>query len=199
MKREDLKGLELADDVIEKIMELHGKATNKVKNELATLQTENDTAKSQLAEANAQIESFKGKNIEQIEASVSEWKTKAETAQAESAAAILKLKQDHALDRDLKEKFKVVDLVAVKAHLKPDGIKYNEKDDNFVGLKEQVDPLKESYGAYFTDHTPPPQITTGGQSQQQRPVYTVEQIKKLSGKEINDNWTAVQEALSKGK
>lgn len=199
MKREDLKGFELPDDVIDKIMELHGKSVNKTKNDLTTLQAENDTIKSQLAEANVQIESFKGMNIEQIKASADEWKTKAETAQAESTAAILKIKQDHALERELKDVFKVSDLVAVKAHLKGDGIKYNEKEDSFVGLKEQIEPLKESHGAYFADHIPPPQITMGGQSQQQRPVFTIDQIKQMNHKEINANWSAIQETLSKGK
>lgn len=199
MKREDLKGLELSDEVIEKVMALHGKDIEKQKTAAETAKAQADALQAQLTEANAQIESFKGKNVEQIEAAANEWKQKAEAAQKEADATILKFKQEQALDRDLKETFKVADLVAVKAHLKSDAIKYNDKEDSFVGLKEQIEPLKEKFGSYFSDHVPPPQITTGGQSINTGKTFTVDQIKQMSTKEINANWQAVQETLSKGK
>jgi len=161
MKREDLKKLELSDEAIDKIMAMHGADIEKQKTAAETAKTEADSLKSQLTEANKQIEGFKGLDIEGVKKSADEWKTKAEQAQAESASAIMKVKQEHALERELKETFKVADFVAVKAHLKSDGIKYNEKDDTFVGLKEQIEPLKESHGAYFADFTPPPQFTAG--------------------------------------
>lgn len=165
MKREQLKELGLEDAAIDKVMALNGADIEKQKTAAETAKTEADALKVQLADANTQIESFKGMNIEQIKASADEWKAKAETAQAEATATILKVKQEHALERELKETFKVSDLVAVKAHLKADAIKFNDKDETFVGLKEQLDPLKESHGVYFSDFTPPPQITTGGHSQ----------------------------------
>lgn len=162
MKREQLKELGLEDAAIDKIMAMHGADIEKQKTAAETAKTEADGLKAQLKEANGQIESFKGMNIDQIKASADEWKTKAEQAQAESTSAVMKIKQEHALERELKETFKVADFVAVKAHLKADGIKYNDKDDTFVGLKEQIEPLKESHGAYFADFTPPPQFTAGG-------------------------------------
>jgi len=118
MKREDLKKIELSDEAIDKIMAMHGADIEKQKTAAETAKTEADSLKSQLTEANKQIDGFKGMDIEGV--------------------------------------------VAVKAHLKSDGIKYNEKDDTFVGLKEQIEPLKESHGAYFADFTPPPQFTAGG-------------------------------------
>ena len=161
MKREDLKKLELSDEAIDKIMAMHGADVEKFKTSVDTSKQETDGLKAQLLEASKQIEGFKGLDIEGVKKSADEWKTKAEQAQAESASAIMKVKQEHALERELKETFKVADFVAVKAHLKSDGIKYNEKDDTFVGLKEQIEPLKESHGSYFGDFTPPPQFTAG--------------------------------------
>lgn len=165
MKREQLKELGLEDAAIDKIMALNGADIEKQKTAAETAKTEADTLKTQLADANTQIESFKSMDIDTIKRSADEWKVKAETAQTEAAQAILKVKQEHALERELKETFKVADAVAVRAHLKADAIKYNEKDDTFIGLKEQLDPLKETHGVYFADFIKPPQITTGGNSQ----------------------------------
>ncbi len=199
MKREQLKELGLEDAAIDKVMALNGADIEKQKAALDTAKTEADALKAQLAEANTAIEGFKKLDVDGIKAAADEYKTKYEQAQAESAAALLKVKQEHALERELKETFKVADLVAVKAHLKADGIKFNDKDETFVGLKEQLDPLKESHGAYFLDQKPTPQITAGGQPPQSGAIFTVDQIKQMSTKEINANWTAVQETLSKGK
>ena len=165
MKREQLKELGLEDAAIDKVMALNGADIEKQKAALDTAKTEADALKAQLAEANTAIEGFKKLDVDGIKAAADEYKTKYEQAQAESAAALLKVKQEHALERELKETFKVADLVAVKAHLKADGIKFNDKDETFVGLKEQLDPLKEKHGAYFLDQKPTPQITAGGNSQ----------------------------------
>lgn len=170
MKREDLTKLGLTDDtVIDAIMAAHGKDIEAHKNKNATAQTEIDGLKSQLTEANTAIEGFKKLDVDGIKAAADEYKTKYEQAQTEAAAQVLKIKQDHALERDLKETYKVADLVAVRAHLKADGIKFNEADETFIGLKEQIEPLKEKHSSYFSDYVEPPKITTGGNNQ---PVTT---------------------------
>ena len=165
MKREQLKELGLEDAAIDKIMSIHGADIEKQKTALDTAKTEADGYKSQLDEANKQIDSFKGLDVDGIKKAADDWKAKAETATAEAAAQVLKIKQEHALERELRDTFKVADAVAVKAHLKSDGIKFNEADETFIGLKEQIEPLKEKHGAYFLDQKPTPQITAGGNSQ----------------------------------
>ncbi len=168
MKREDLKALNLEDTAIDAIMALHGKDIETHKANVSTAQTEAATLKSQLAEANKQIEGFKGMDIESVKKTADDYKTKFETAQTEHAAALLKIKQDNALDKMLKEKYKVKEseLVAVKAHLKSDKLKFSEEDESFVGLDEQVNPLKENHAAYFADSKEPPRIVTGVKSGQ---------------------------------
>ena len=165
MKTKDLIELGIAEDVAEKILVIHGKDIEAHKGKLATVENERDALKTQLSEASNQIESFKGMNIDQIKASADDYKAKFEQATADTAAQILKIKQEHALERELKDTYKVKDLVAVKAHLKADALKFNDKDESFLGLKEQLDPLKETYGAYFSDFVEPPKITTGGNNQ----------------------------------
>ncbi len=163
MKREDLKKLGIEDSVIDSIMALHGSDIEKHKTDLATSQTELGTLKTQLGEANSAIEGFKGMNIDQIKASADEWKTKAEKAASDGAASIASLKFDYALEKALIDA-KVKDSVAVRAHLKPDMLKLGE-DGAFIGLKEQLDPLKSSKDYLFESDNPTPRIVTGGNNQ----------------------------------
>lgn len=161
MKREDLKALELSDEVIESVMKLHGQTVEKFKTDLTTLRTEADTLKSQLAEADKQIESFKGLDIEGVQKAADEWKAKAEQAQQEAAAKVESLKFDYALEKGLGE-YKVKDPADVLPLLKRDMLKLGE-DGAVIGLKEQVEPLKTSKPYLFVDDTPQPRIVAGGQ------------------------------------
>ena len=86
MKRDFLKGLGLDDSVIDQIMDDNGKdiqreknAVNKVNQDLEKYKAENEGLKTQLSEANTQIQSFKEMDIDGIKASAEEWKTKYET------------------------------------------------------------------------------------------------------------------------
>ena len=166
MKREDLKALGLTDETqIDAIMAAHGRDVEKFKASVDTAKAETDGLKAQLTEANTQIESFKGMDVEGVRKSADDWKAKAEQAEKDRDAGILKVKQERALDRDLEKKYSVKDLIAVKAHLKSDDLKYVEKDDAFIGLEEQIKPIKEGYSNYFSDTKPAPQIVTGGNNQ----------------------------------
>lgn len=165
MKTKDLTDLGIADDVAEKILILHGKDIESHKGKLTAAESERDNFKTQLEKASEQIKAFEGLDIDGVKKAAADWEAKATQAQTEAAAALLKVKQDHALERELKETFKVKDLVAVRAHLKVENLKYNEKEDTFLGLKEQVEPLKGSFGSYFSDYVEPPRIVTGGNNQ----------------------------------
>lgn len=163
MKREDLTKLGLTDEtVVDGIMKLHGLDIEAHKARITTLQSQYDTAAAQLTEAGNTIEGFKAMKPDELKAAADDYKIKYEQAQTESTAKLLQIKQDHALERELRETYKVADLVAVKAHLKSEALKFNEADESFVGLKEQIEPLKEKHGSYFSDTTPPPVITAGG-------------------------------------
>ncbi|MCX6082014.1 MAG: phage scaffolding protein [Chloroflexi bacterium] len=162
MKREDLKKLGIEDSLVDSIMALHGTDIEKHKTDLATAQTELGSFKTQLTEAGATIEGFKKLDVDGIKAAADEWKTKAEKAASDGAATIASLKFDHALEKALADA-KVKDSVAVRAHLKPDMLKLGE-DGAFIGLKEQLDPLKSSKDYLFESDTPTPKIITGGNS-----------------------------------
>lgn len=163
MKRKDLKSLELSDEVIDKIMELHGVSVEENKSALNTVKNEAQQYKTQLQDATVKIESFKGmKSPEEVEAAIGEWKTKAETAQEVFNAKIQKMNFDSKLDEALKTSG-VKNLKAVKIMLNEVDLKLNEDGTAIVGLEEQLKPIKESndYAPFFeTTGDPPPKVTT---------------------------------------
>lgn len=163
MKREDLTKLGLTDDaVIDAIMTAHGKDVEKQKAAVETSKTELDTLKTQLTEANKAIEGFKKMDVDGIKAAADDYKAKYEQAQKDAADQVAAVRFDHALERELKEVYKVKDPRDVIPHLKRDTLKLDE--DKFIGLKEQIEPLKSAKDYLFADTVPPPKIVTGATS-----------------------------------
>jgi small-conductance mechanosensitive channel len=162
MKREDLTKIDFTkpDEAIDAIMTLYGKSVTKLQTDLQTAQTEAQTAKDQLTEANKQIGAFKGMKPEDVDRTIGEWKTKAEQAQKDAADQIAALKFDVALKDALKE-YKVKDPADVIPHLKRDALKLGD-DGKFIGLKEQVDPLKTAKDYLFVPDKEDPKIVLGG-------------------------------------
>jgi hypothetical protein len=162
MNKKELIDLGITEDVAEKVIVLHGKDIESHKQKLTTAETELTNTKAQLTEAGKAIESFKSLNVDQIKASADDYKAKFEKAQTDGAAAINKIKFDHALEKELKE-FKVKDPADVIPHLKADKLQLGE-DGKFIGLKEQIEPLKSSKDYLFDSDTPTPTVVTGGHS-----------------------------------
>lgn len=161
MKREDLIKLGIAEDVVDKIMALHGTDIEAHKTKLTAAETERDGLKTQLTEANKAIDGFKALKVEDIQKAAEDWKAKAEQAAKDSAAQLSALKFDHALDGALTGA-KAKNLKAVKALLQMDGLKLNEADGSILGLKEQLDKIVADNDYLFTSDNPDPQIVAPG-------------------------------------
>ena len=58
MKTEDLKALGLNDDQVQKVFAMNGTDMNDLKQQVTTLTTERDAARSQLGEANKKLEGY---------------------------------------------------------------------------------------------------------------------------------------------
>lgn len=181
MNAEDLKKLGLEDEeVIQKIIVLHGKDIEKNKTSLATAQAELEGVKKQLAEANTQIESFKGMDVEGVKKSADEWKAKAEQAQAEAASQIAALKFDHALGEALSGA-KAKNAKAVRALLDMNALKLNEADGSIVGLDEQIKKIRSESDYLFDSETEPPRIVVGGNNKSVITDATVLAVRKAAG------------------
>ena len=66
MKTEELKALGLNDDQVQKVFAMNGAEINDLKQQITTLTTERDAARTQLGEANKKLEGYDP-----------EWRTKA--------------------------------------------------------------------------------------------------------------------------
>jgi hypothetical protein len=159
MKRDDLKKLELSDDAIDAIMALHGKTIEAQKRTADTLTAELETVKGQLSEAGQAIESFKALKPDELKAAADEWKAKAEKATQDAEQMVNGLKFDYAL-KDALKTYKAKDPADVLPHLKRDTLKLSE-DGQIVGLKEQIEPLKEAKDYLFASDEPEPRIVAG--------------------------------------
>lgn len=161
MKREDLKALELTDDLIDKIMALHGKDIEKAKADLSTAQTEAASLKKQLEDAGKQIEDFKKQpDVAGVQKAADEWKAKAEQAEKDAAAQIAQLRFDHALDGALSGA-KVKNTKTVRALLDLTDLKL-EEDGTIRHLDTQLEQIKKDNDFLFESDTPQPKLVAGG-------------------------------------
>lgn len=85
MKTEDLKALGLNDDQVQKVFAMNGAEMNDLKQQVATLTTERDTARTHLGEANKKLEGYDP-----------DWKTKAAEAENQAKAQVAELQHDFA-------------------------------------------------------------------------------------------------------
>ena len=101
MKTEFLKGLNLSQEVIDKIMAENGKDIAAEQKKAEAVMQERDSYKlkaenmeAQVSDANAEIQRFKDMDVEGIKQAADEWKQKAEKAKSDADAQISELKFD---------------------------------------------------------------------------------------------------------
>ena len=99
--REFLRGLELDAETIDTIMYEHGKLMTKSVEKGDSLTEQLKAAQESLAAANAEIESFKGMDIDGIKKAADEYKAKFEESEKSAAARIAEMEYDTALKEAL--------------------------------------------------------------------------------------------------
>lgn len=161
MKREFLKELGIAEDLIDKIMDENGRDIEAEKGKVGSKDKEIELLNNQLKDANKTIKSYKDMDIDKIKESASEWEGKFKEAQKDME----NLKNTSALEKAL---------LSVNAHdgdilmklIDKESLKFT--DEGVTGLEEQIKVLQESKPYLFkatngeqnTDtrfnaHTPP--------------------------------------------
>ncbi|MBN1535952.1 MAG: phage scaffolding protein [Anaerolineales bacterium] len=166
---ETLEKAGLKPEVLDEIIVLHGKDIEKHKSELVTAGEKLATVQGQLEKANEAIDSFKKLDPEGIQKAAADWESKAKEWEEKATQAakdadekIASMKFDAALADALKDA-KVKDPADVIPHLKKDMLKLGD-DGKFIGLSEQIEPLKTAKDYLFESEEPDPKIVTGGKS-----------------------------------
>lgn len=167
MKREFLKELALDDSVIDKIMAENGKDIEKQKKEaekatekIKSLERELETKKQTLADANSQIEKFKGMDVEGIKKSSDEWKFKYETFQMEAEKQKtefekkMKAQEYEYAAKDYINGLKFTNDFTKNAFLKEFmGQEFKLSKGKFLGADDYINKFKESNPGVFSEKT----------------------------------------------
>lgn len=143
MKREELKALGLTDEQIEKVMGLHGTTVTDLQNKLSTASKDAEDRKGQLDKLTTDLADAQ-KNTGDVAA------LKDQLAKAQAALASTQKSQKV---RDALGQYKPHDAETLMRLLDLD--KVNITDAGIVGLKEQVEPLKETKKFLFADSADP--------------------------------------------
>ena len=155
MKREFLEGLELNKETIDTIMAEYGKTTQ-------GLREESDNLKTQVEDANKEIQSYKDMDIDSIKKSADDWKTKYEEMEANQKAEkekSIRNERTNAFFNDIKfasESAKA----GVIAQFNEKDFKYDEETKKFLGANEWLKDLKEKDSGAFLSDVANPKFTT---------------------------------------
>ena len=161
MKRDFLKGLGLDDSVIDQIMDENGKdiqreknAVNKVNQDLEKYKAENEGLKTQLSEANTQIQSFKEMDIDGIKASAEEWKKKYETDTKALNEKIAAKDYDYAI-KDFMSNYKFIDDDVKETVINKFKAKeFKLEEGKFLGGEDFMKDYKENHKSLFVPDEP---------------------------------------------
>lgn len=155
MKREFLEGLNLEKETIDSIMAEYGKTTQGIREE-------RDTLKSQLSDANKEIQSYKDMDIDSIKKSADDWKTKYEEMEANQKAEKEKSIRDertNAFFNDVKFASESAKAGVIAEFNKKD-FKYDEDSKKFLGASEWLNELKDKDSGAFLSDVANPKFTT---------------------------------------
>lgn len=152
-----LEGLGITDEeTVNKIITEYG-------NDIKTEKDSAETLKTQLSEANSQIESFKSMDVDKIQKSAEDWETKYKQSEADRAAFEHKTKVG-SLVKELKLKDSIYEdyLVnqLIEKELKFDG-------DKLIGGEDVINAFKDAHPDAFADTKPKPEFvdSTPGSTQ----------------------------------
>ncbi len=148
MKKEDLIALGIDEEVVKQIMALHGKTVTQLNAQLATAESERDSAKEQLTTNQTELDALKesAKGNEELSEKLAELQTKYDEAQTTSEKQLSEQKKDFAIKLALKEA-KTLDENIVLGLLDKETIKVT--DEGLQGFQEQLKTLQESKSFLF--------------------------------------------------
>lgn len=170
MKREFIKGLlpDISDDILKQIMDQHSTDVGTLKSKIETLETERDGLKTQLNDANTEIQSYKDMDIDGIKQKAADWEAKYNTDTQALRDKLSEQEYSYAVNGAVSG-MQFTSAAAKKAFvsdLKDKGLKL--EDGKLLGLDDYVKTYKESDPHAFADDNggnPPPHVvgrTNGG-------------------------------------
>lgn len=162
MKREELKGLELSDEQIEKVMALHGADVNELKGQVSQLTTERDGLKQRASDSDKQLNELKSAHKDDKDFQAEIDKLKADNkAKDDAASKQLKETQLNYQTELALVKAGALNTKAASALIDKDKLGLDEKG-NVTGLDDQLEALKSDDSSKFlfkSEEAPKPKDT----------------------------------------
>ncbi|WP_460413992.1 phage scaffolding protein [Lacticaseibacillus paracasei] len=162
MKREELKGLGLSDEQVDKVMGIHGTDVNDLKGQVSQLTTERDALKQRTADSDKQLNELKAAHKDDKDFQAEIDKLKADNkAKDDAASKQLKETQLNYQTELALVKAGALNTKAASALIDKDKLSLDEKG-NVTGLDEQLKALKSDDSSKFlfkAEEAPKPQNT----------------------------------------
>lgn len=164
MKKEDLIALGIEEETAKSIMALHGKTVTQLNAQVATAESERDSAKQELEANQEELTALKesAQGNDDLTQKLADLQTKFDEAKTNSEKQLAEQQKDFAIKLALKEA-QALDEDIVLGQLDKDTIKV--VDGKLQGFDEQLKALQENKAFLFQDEeetTATPQIVTPG-------------------------------------
>lgn len=200
--RDDLREIGIDEESLEKVMTLHGQEVqglndkvSQKESKLNELQSTVDSYKEDNKQKDNELKDLqeKAKNGDDLQQTISDLRQANEDREKERQKEINDLKFNHNLENKLRD-VGARNVKAVRALLDSENLKFNDEENEVIGLQDQLEKLRESDSYLFTDST---NSDSQAQSSQQQQQQSQSQSYNAGNKKGNNGFDDSDEAIGK--
>ena len=200
--RDDLREIGIDEESLEKVMTEHGQEVqglndkvSQKESKLNELQSTVDSYKEDNKQKDNELKDLqeKAKNGDDLQQTISDLRQANEDREKERQKEINDLKFNHNLENKLRD-VGARNVKAVRALLDSENLKFNDEENEVIGLQDQLEKLRESDSYLFTDST---NSDSQAQSSQQQQQQSQSQSYNAGNKKGNNGFDDSDEAIGK--
>lgn len=200
--RDNLREIGIDEESLEKVMTLHGQEVqglndkvSQKESKLKELQSTVDSYKEDNKQKDNELKDLqeKAKNGDDLQQTISDLRQANEDREKERQKEINDLKFNHNLENKLRD-VGARNVKAVRALLDSENLKFNDEENEVIGLQDQLEKLRESDSYLFTDST---NSDSQAQSSQQQQQQSQSQSYNAGNKKGNNGFDDRDEAIGK--
>ncbi|WP_270893062.1 phage scaffolding protein [Staphylococcus saprophyticus] len=200
--RDDLREIGIDEESLEKVMTLHGQEVqglndkvSQKESKLNELQSTVDSYKEDNKQKDNELKDLqeKAKNGDDLQQTISDLRQANEDREKERQKEINDLKFNHNLENKLRD-VGARNVKAVRALLDSENLKFNDEENEVIGLQDQLEKLRESDSYLFADST---NSDSQAQSSQQQQQQSQSQSYNAGNKKGNNGFDDSDEAIGK--
>lgn len=202
--RDDLREIGIDEESLEKVMTLHGQEVqglndkvSQKESKLNELQSTVDSYKEDNKQKDNELKDLqeKAKNGDDLQQTISDLRQANEDREKERQKEIKELKFNHNLENKLRD-VGARNVKAVRALLDSENLKFNDEENEVIGLQDQLEKLRESDSYLFADSTNSDSQAQSSQQQQQQ-SQSQSQSYNAGNKKGNNGFDDSDEAIGK--